>query len=418
MITFLAPWAAAGLVLLAGPLLVHMLLRRHARRVRFPAARFLIETPAAAVRLRRPSDLGLLLVRLAVVCAAITAAAQPVVITPRRAAQWDARVIRAVVVDTSASAAGHPDVTRLAEQELTVFRAQRFDTTDPRDGVARAADWLAGAPPGRREIVILSDFQRGTLDAADLASVPAVIGVRTIRIGTQPASRTVELPNVMGFRDAVWRPSLRVDAGATAVTWTKAAGRPQLSWLTTAQPDTESDAASRAMRAAMLAGIAAGDDSRRVHIRFAGAPAEAADRHAVRTAWMAEAALALRGSPLLRQTSATVRTAEHAGRLIVEADVAAVSVDAPAVVRAVVLAVRPAVIADREAEVATVSDAELASWRRDAAPVSTSGRAPSLTQHDSDAKWFWGIALALLACESWLRRRHPGSTAQQVRDAA
>ena len=136
MIRFLVPWAAAGALLLAGPLLVHMLLRRHARHVLFPAAKFLAETRAAAVRLRHPSDITLLLVRLAIVAAAIAAAAHPLVMTPWRLAEWDARVIRAIVLDTSASVGGNPETARLADHELVAFRAQRFDSADLGQSVA------------------------------------------------------------------------------------------------------------------------------------------------------------------------------------------------------------------------------------------------------------------------------------------
>jgi hypothetical protein len=416
MIRFLAPWAAAGVLLLAGPLLVHMLLRRHARRVTFPAMKFLVETRTAAVRLRHPSDIGLLTLRLAIVGAAIVAAAHPIVITPWRLAQWDARVIRAVVVDTSASVRGSAEIDRFAEQELTAFRAQRFEGADLREQLARAGAWFGGAPPGRREVVILSDFQRGALDREDLILLPPSAGIRTIRAGMPPRSRDVRLPPVGGFRGGVWEPSVRLDAGGTAVTWTKASAAPPLTWLTTAQAEGEREAASRAVHAAVSAGVAAGDDRRRVLVRFAGAPADSGDRQPIRTAWMLEAALALRGSSLLRQTNASVRTSEQAGQLVVETNVAATSLDAPAVVRAVVLAMRPAAIADREAEVAALPDAELALWRREAAPVSAGPY--SVTESDADGRWFWAIALALLAVESWLRRRHMRSSTEQVRDAA
>lgn len=416
MIRFLVPWAAAGALLLVGPLLVHMLLRRSARHVRFPAAKFLAETRAAAVRLRHPSDIALLLVRLAIVAAAIAAAAQPVVITPWRLARWDARMIRAVVVDTSAGIGGSPETARLADRELTVFRAQRFDGADLRDGLARAAAWFAGAPPGRREVVIVSDFQRDSLHRDGLIAVPASAGIRTIRAGIPPPSRVVQLPRVEGFRGAAWEPTMRVEAGSTGVTWAKVAGTREPSWLTTAQAQGESEAASRAVQAALSAGVAAGDDGRRVFVRFAGARADAGDRQTVRTAWMVDSTLALRHSSLLRQTNAAVQTSEQGDRLVVDTNVRATSADAAAVVRAVVLAVRPAAIADREAEVSTLSDAELASWRREPAPVSASPY--SVTDPDSDARWFWAGALALLAFESWLRRRYTGSRVEQVRDAA
>ena len=419
MIRFLAPWAAAGLLLLAAPVLIHMLLRRHARRVVFPATHFLVATRAAAVRLRRPSDLALLLVRLGIVAAAIAAAMQPVVITAGRVARWDTRVIRAVIVDRSAAAGAQSDLASLAAQQTQAFRAQQFESGDVRGALSRAAAWLAAAPPGRREAVILSDFQRGTLDREDLAVLPVGTGIATIRVGTLPQSRDVRLDPVDGFRGARWQPSLRVDAASTAVTWSRVAEGSRPAWLTTSQPSDQDAAAARAVYAAMSAGVAAGDDSRRVRVRFAGAPQPPQGSSAMRTPWIVDAALSLRDSALLRQTSATIHASEQAGALIVDTSVAATSVDAAAVVRAVVLAVRPAAIANREAEVVSVADAELAQWRREAAPVrAVPGGAYSFDAADSDARWLWAIALALLGLESWLRRRQPESRTEEVRDAA
>ena len=417
MIQFLSPWAAAGLVLLAGPLLVHLLLRRNARHVLFPAARFLVETRAAAVRVRRPSDVLLLIVRLAIVAAAVAAAAQPLLTTSRRLAQWDGRTVRAVVVDTTAT--GGSDVDRLVEQEMaSAFRAARFASADLSDAIGRSAEWFGEAPPGRREVVIVSDFQRGAIDREDLDALPAGAGVRTIRTGSLPAVREVRLPPVEGYRDAAWQPALRLDASGTAATWTRAAAPARVSWLTTSQAERENEAAARAVHAAISAGVASGDDTHRIRVRFAGGPAEPAGQP-VRTRWMVDAALALRRSPLLRQIHASVSTAERDGQLVVETSAAAASLDAPAIVRAIVLAVRPAPIANREAEVVAIPDAELSAWRRDAAPLGTpSGRLTVKDDGESDARWFWAAALTLLAIEGWLRARTRQSAMERVRDAA
>lgn len=417
MITFLASWAAAAAVLLAGPILVHMLLRRHARRIVFPATRFLLPTRAAAVRVRRPSDIALLILRMAIVGAAVLAVMQPIVITPRRLASWDARMVRAVVVDTSASVGDSPDRARLVEQELTAFRAQRFDGPDVREAVTRAAAWLADSPPARREVVILSDFQRGAFDRADLDVLPNGAGVRTIRVG-HPRPDAARAPLPVLFQGAVWKPAIQLDADSTSVRWTKSADASTPTWLTTAEPPAERDAAARVVNAA-LSGVAPGDGSRRVHVRFAGAAADSTGRQAVRTPWMVDAVLALRHSPLLRQTNASITTSEQNGRLVVDTSAAAQSLGAAAVVRAIVLAAHPASIADREAEVVPVADAELAQWRREAAPLSpTAGGPRPGPDSDSDARWFWGLALLLLGLETWLRQRTPSAAAQQVRDAA
>lgn len=418
MIQFLTPWAAAGVVLLAGPVVIHMLLRRNARRVRFPAMQFLVATRTAAVRLRRPSDPALLLVRLGVVGAAVAAVMQPILIAPWRVARWDARVMRAVIVDTSGAGDARNDRASLATQQMQAYHAQLFEGSDVRGALSRAAAWLAAAPPGRREAVILSDFQRGTLDREDLAVLPEGTGLSTLRVGVLPQSRDVRLSPV-GFRDATWQPSVRVDPAATSVSWSRLRERPRASWLTTSQPATDGEAAARAVYAATSAGVASGDDTQRVRVRFAGAPQERSRGGAVRTPWMVNAALALRESALLQQTSASVQPAEQAGELVVDTNVAATSADAAAVVRAVLLAVRPAGIADPEAEVVAIPDAELARWRRDAAPVQALPTgAYAFDAADSDARWLWALALALLGMESWMRRRRAESRTQQVRDAA
>jgi hypothetical protein len=419
VIQFLAPWALIGAVLLAGPLIVHMLLRRNARRVIFPAAHFLIATRAAAVRFRRPSDLGLLILRLGIVAAAVAAVAHPVLLTQRRAAQWNDRTVRAVIVDTGRSMPNPGEALQLAQQQMAAFRSQRFATGDLRDGLARAAAWLAEAPPGRREVVIVSDFQRGDLDAEDFAVLPAGTGIRPVRAGTPPARRDIPLPPVSGFRGATWQASLRLEPRGTVVTWTSNGVAAMGPWLTTAQADGETAAAQRAVTAAASLGIAAGDDTRQAHIRFAGAPVDRATRRSPRVRWMAEAALALRRSGLLREADARVEAVEQDGRLMVETSVAAASAAAPAVVRAVVLAVRPASIADRESEVVTVPDAELAVWRRDAAPIAAApdGRRPE-DASDSDARWLWLTALALLGVETWARRARQSTGRVEVRDAA
>jgi hypothetical protein len=166
-------------------------------------------------------------------------------------------------------------------------------------------------------------------------------------------------------------------------------------------------------------GIAAGDDRRQVQIRFAGAPVDPSVLGKVRERWMVDAALTLRRSALLGATTATVTTGEQGGQLIVETTAAAASADAPAVVRAVILSVRPGSIADREAEVVTVPDTELAAWRRDSQPISAAPGDPfGGVVSDSDARWLWVIALLLLGAEAWVRRSRAGARMTEVRDAA
>ena len=103
MIAWLNPGAWVGLAVLAGPVLVHLLLRHRAARILFPSLRFVRASRTAAVRLRPPSDLLLLALRLATLGLAVVALAQPLLLAPARVAAWNARLARAVVVDVSDS---------------------------------------------------------------------------------------------------------------------------------------------------------------------------------------------------------------------------------------------------------------------------------------------------------------------------
>ena len=215
--TWLAPGAFAALLLLGadrGP---------HAgapERRSFPP-RFR-PTQAAAVTLRRPSNIGLLLLRLAIVMAAVLAAAGPLVLTPWRLAQWNARVSRAVIVDTSRSMPSTDVAGRLADQEvMNTFGARRVETPVLSDGIERAVDWLRSTTGSRREIVVISDFQRGSLDEGTLKRIPADVGVRLIRAGALPETRRAELPAVEGWRDGTWQATATIDAAGTRATWVR-----------------------------------------------------------------------------------------------------------------------------------------------------------------------------------------------------
>src|SRR5688572_8642778 len=96
-------WAFAGLAALAIPILIHLLSRRNARVERFPTLRFLPVSRSAPVRRTRITDPLLMVVRALIVAAAVAALAQPLWPTADRTASAARRVIRAIVIDTSAS---------------------------------------------------------------------------------------------------------------------------------------------------------------------------------------------------------------------------------------------------------------------------------------------------------------------------
>jgi hypothetical protein len=404
-----APAAFGGLILVAGPVLVHLLVRSRARRVPFPSIRFVPAVRAAAVRPGRPSDVALLLLRVAIVAAAVLAAAQPVLVTAARQRDWNARVARAIVVDTSASVPRDAANALARAESGGALVSRTIASADLRDAISRAGAWLADAPAGRREIVVVSDFQRGVLSGGDLTGVPAAVGVRFVRAG-QPSPGSSPAPAVDGWRGGRWTPSTTVDASGTTVRWQRA-GVASPGAVVVRGAAADMPFATRALAAAASFGIPAPQPARAVEVVFAGAPAEADARPTTR--WIADAAIALDGDTMLRGTGVDVTTRERDGRLVAHADVAVSSPLAPAIVRAVAMAAAPPV-ADPEAETAALDDGVLSRWRRDAAPSAT-----AVPNDSSDGRWLWMLALALLGVETVARRsRHRAAVVETHADAA
>jgi hypothetical protein len=305
---------------------------------------------------------------------------------------------------------------RLADEQMrNVFAGRRVNTPDLADGIDRAVRWLQSAPPARREIVLISDFQQGSLDEAAVRLIPADVGLRLIRAGAQPGVRRVTLPQVEGWRGGMWQATATIEAIGTRVSWVRAESGRDVAWITVMSSPAEAVAADRALRAAVSAGVSAGDASRRIIVRFAGAPPIVPAPQPVTSPWIAAAAL----SDVLRGVEPAVGVSERDGVMVVDAPIAAGAFEAPAIVRAAILAVRPAAIADVEAEVVTLPDEDLARWRRDPAPVATPAIPMANDGGESDARWLWALALMLLVIESRARRVRRHRTEQEAHaDAA
>jgi hypothetical protein len=193
-IIWLSPAVLFALGAVAAPVLIHILVQRRAERFPFPTLRFLQPTRLAAIRRHVLEDAALLAVRAAIFAAAVMALAGPLVITAARRQAWDRRVVRAVVVDERAPERGALQETGVARP----FQSREFSGTSLRDAVARAVTWLETAPPARRELVIVSPLAIGSSDAADIAAVPASIGIRFERRGDLPPTRTVAAGRLIG----------------------------------------------------------------------------------------------------------------------------------------------------------------------------------------------------------------------------
>ena len=439
MIGWLYPAAWIGLATLAGPIVVHLLRRQRAARLPFPSLRFVPGSRTASVRLRLPADPVLLAVRVAILALAVAALAQPFVLTEARIAAWQNRVARAVIVDGSASMAAAADASREAAEAARQGAYWSTDVTDPNLGAAlRAATARLGdAPPARREIVVISDFQRQALHERDVADVPPFTGVRFVTVGELPGERRV--PGMTLFSATPSRSqahALTLSGPSTAVTIAPAP--PNSGGLRILVPQPGQAAADAAVRAVADAGAPAPSASEPLAILLGGT-AEAGAVRALSNGWMLRTVVALAMDRTLRlvveQAEATptgldgpwtavlrdkqgrplVHAAASAGELWLTAPFDPGSFEAAALIRAALVA-RHGTVARPELEIERIPGATLASWSRPPGPVPES---VWRSAERSDARWFWGAALLLLTVEAVLRReRSPQRIAEVRRDAA
>ena len=433
-IQWINPAALAGLIAALGPVVVHLLRRQRAVRVRFPTVRFLTPSRAAPSRVRAPSDPLLLILRVAIVAAAALAAAQPVVITGWRRAALERTVHRAVVVDTSESVASGE--SRVAEalnaERLRSPGAREFRTANPRDGVKQAAAALKAMGGGRAEIVVISDFQKGALGSSDVTALPEGVGLRFTAIDSGTAGHSFTGWRRFAAGDPGLEQRITLDGPHTRVSLMT--GRQSRMPAILARPEDGEDI-ERMLRAVAAAGAPALPSDRGLTLIFPGSAVPAVD--APRAPWMIEALMRARTDERLRAAAAAHATDEDphlaavwrpvvstiSGHPLVAVAAAqkdlAVSVSAaPATLlaasalRSMLHAVAPAE-PWAEHEVERIGAAQLSAWTREPAPQP----AERWTGMPSDGRWFWALALLMLAGETVLRKTRP-DTREEHRRAA
>ena len=404
MMAWLNPVAFALLPLAALPILIHLLFRRRATRIPFPSVRFIMASDRSSVRMRRPTDILLLAVRVAIVATAVLALSRPLWLTNARARALGERTTRAVVVDTSASVDAARAREAAAAETRGAFAARQFEGVDLTTELARAASWLASAEPGRLEIVLVSDFQRGAVEAQSLRQLPAGIGLRTLRVASTGARGTFDAPAVF-HEGVVFERSVQATEGFTSVVL-----RPG---KTSAGLDVAADraAAARIMRAVAVAGALSPSPNQPIRLQFGSAEAQAPrvvwDRN-----WMFDVARAVFAS---RPTDGvSLRAAPRDGVLVIDADTPGDALLAADVTQSALNA-RLDWNAFAEQEPGTLPDAVLDGWTRTPnAPDPSAFR----RGNESDGRWLWVMALALLAAETFLRRGRAERVAAVEREAA
>ncbi len=451
------PWALLGILALGVPILIHLLGRSSARITRFPTLRFVQASRLMATRRTRLSDLGLLAVRMGIIAAAVAALAMPLLLTAERQREGGRSVARVIIVDTSESMRRPaPDGTaRAPALEIARLTAQRLaseaatsaiiETAAPADALEGALAWLATRNV-RAELVIVSDFQVGAVDSVDLAAVPGDVGVGLARIDVEANRDTVEVTMRQGNAAIVARGS--VDSTRSAVEWSLGnalapAGRDSLVIIAHERDRAEAIAVHAAARSITTATPATG---RPIAIVFGG-PAlfpELLDAaKPPNLPWQGDILVRLRSDPQLIAAAsnayvqddvtsepgpgatpyvsvartddgftvvlATTGTVDGAERLILIPVAPAGSLLSAAVISAALRASSD-VRAIGEIEPATLAEATLARWRREpAADAAADARGGG-----SDGRWLWGLALVLLAVETWMRRARRTSAAQEM----
>jgi hypothetical protein len=434
-VIWLNPAAWIGLLALAGPIAIHILMQRKAERLPFPSLRFLQQGRLASIRRHVLEDVPLLAIRAAIVAAAVAALAGPLIVTRTQRQAWNARVVRAIVVD---------DVARAFQAQPSALLSQTFETPAVADAIPRAIAWLENAPPARRELVIVGPLALGSVSADDLAAIPPGIGVRFERSGPLPTERSIAGGRVLalereflereGFSRAAGSGSIVVQQQVTlkdihtSVQETGAAAPDPFPVDVVCSTDARPivDTAIAAVRSQRVWAPAANRRGRLVLLDSSIDPAAVADG-TVAESWIADAIASIARDRDLQVAGAqgpaglsdprfsappwqplllapdgrplAVAGASSAS-LVVVSGATPSSLVTPLLLRAMVNALgRPPDL--RQAEVLPIPDSQLRAWSRPAAPVT----APRVDRVErDDRRGLWILVLALLALETWIRR--------------
>jgi hypothetical protein len=274
----------------------------------------------------------------------------------------------------------------------TATRTMTIRRRDVRGALAEASTWLR-EHPGRNTLLVVSDFQRGTVDAAAFATLPAETGVMLQRAPTVAATQA----RIAGIT------SWSIEGSRTRATW----GAPE------EVPDIE--IAAGAGDAALVAAIKAA--------AFAtAAPATPPLRPATfvipsspqRTSLLTSSAPA--NEPWMFALFAAMDSAAVESVRVINgrATVFLTSSD-PAVIAAAISAAIPALSlgpALPELEPMMMADDEMRGLERAPQPPPVSDRASVWV-----GRWFWIGALLLLAGEGVMRRTRAHRTEAQARAA-
>ena len=440
-IVWIQSGALIALVAMAGPVIVHLLRRHRAKRVPFPTLRFVVLAQAPAVRLTLPTDWRLMILRMLIVATAAAAWGQPLMITRQRQDRMQRTIARAIVIDTSLSTV--PVSAQLREAAAAERQGGALTTDvasdDLRDAVRQAVGELGHLDAGRKEVVVISDFQVGAFSSGDVARVPSEIGLRLIAIGPPRVPPGSLSPFSLFAVDGVTRLTGTITVQGPATRLRIAAGGTSSAAPNISAAPGELPSVERLLRTVARAGAAAPPANRPVGMAFEGVAEP--DVVPPKEPWMLDAILRMRDDDSLRRAAwaqpadstrpqlgggwVTVATDRFANAVVAVAargrELTAYVASRPSDLIAA-LALRSLLFAAaepfdwKEREPERLSRSQLKEWNRPSTeipPVRWQYQAPG------DARSMWVAVLALLAIEQvWRRSRATARASEQSAHAA
>lgn len=441
--TWQNPWALLGLAALAVPVFIHLLSRKRAVLQKFPTLRFLNATRLLPTRSPHLTDIPLLLVRLGILVIATLALTQPLWMSAARTQAFNSAIARVIIVDTSASmqrarvgGGTAVDSARAAAQAIASESQGSLvvETATPSQAFAGASAWLT-AQGVRGEVVVVSDFQHGTVDGASVGRVAAGFGVRMVKVSVPSTARADS-----GFRTTSGVVLASADSTSTRAEWTNVGAVASDSAVLLLAPSGARDAADAAARAAFqVAPRGLADTARPTAVVLDGASEQAAIVSSARVpdkSWMARAMLAVQDDRVLADAAGQVAVTDttiaapfavlvrtEQGRPVVYAAGAAVNgIDrlvfihrggaSELVTPALLVAVGNAtgsVLSLQENETLIIAEPSLRALERPVGESRAQNRVGELSASTnaglSDARWFWVLVLLLLGVETWMRKR-------------
>ncbi|MBI3950491.1 MAG: BatA domain-containing protein [Acidobacteria bacterium] len=197
---FLNPWFLIGAVAVAVPIIIHLVRREQAKRVRFPSLMFLRRIPQKSVRRRRLRDLLLLALRCLALLLVVLAFARPFIRSDAQSSSHDQGQNMVILLDTSYSMQYGNRFERARERARSLIAS-----ASPKDRIALIAfsqGYEIVRPLSLDRRAILNDLASLTPTLNATNYVQALRGAESVLQGIAGQDNVVAL--ISDFQAAGW----------------------------------------------------------------------------------------------------------------------------------------------------------------------------------------------------------------------